>query len=176
MDEEQIKALIAASTQPLLDTITTLEATVTKLSKAPKAPKAPGSPEPKSTEPEDSNPLASTVKQLEQKLANMEAQRERSEYLSELDGLLDGFEHRARGLSKKALLAEIPKATRTDAGYVLEDGSLLKAKVTEYFGSEEGKVLLKSKRSASGPPEDSNRVSGDSPATNGLADLAGLAF
>lgn len=181
MDEEQVLALIektlgdkvgaavAEATKGLSEELKAL-----KTAKKPKEEKPPKTEE--TTEGDDS-PLAKAVKDLQQKLAAKEAQEAQTALERTVDGLLDGYNLRvSRATAKKLLLAEYQGAQATEAGYVLKDGTLLPEAVKGFFGTEDGKALLKAKRTVQGTEVEEGRTTTTVTSGSKSVDFADLDF
>lgn len=182
MDEEQILALIektlgekvgtavAEATKGLSEQIQALKA------KAPKA-KEEKTPKTEETTEGDDSPLAKAVKDLQQKLAAKEAQEAQTALERTVDGLLDGYNLRvSRATAKKLLLAEYQGAQATEAGYVLKDGTLLPEAIKGFFGTEDGKALLKAKRTVQGTEVEEGRTTTTVTSGSKSVDFADLDF
>lgn len=185
MDEAQVTALITKllgeglapvtkalqGFEALRETVATQGKTLTQVLEVTTAPVVPETPE----TPATPDPLIGTVTKLQAQLDTMVSDRAKAEYGTQLETLLDGFDHRSRNVSRTQIAAMFPEAKKTDAGYVLDDGTLLKDAVGTYFATDDGKVLLKGKRTVQGTSvEEGERVV--SPAAPGALDLSSLSF
>ena len=189
MDEEQVKALVASAIADSLAPITsslkgldTLRAqvktqgdTLAQALETITAPPATEKPEATEKPPAPQDPLIGTVAKLQKQLDDMQAEKSKAEYSTQLEALLDGFDHKSRNVSRTLIAAMFPEASKTEAGYVLQDGTLLKDAVAGYFGSDDGKVLLKGKRTIQGTAVEEGERLAPVVAPGGL-DLTSLSF
>jgi hypothetical protein len=189
MDEEQVKALVVqllgeglAPITASLKGLDTLRAqvktqgdTLTQALEAITAPPAAKTTEDTTKPPTAPDPLIGTVAKLQAQLDSMQAEKSKAEYSSQLESMLDGFDHKSRNVSRTLIAAMFPEASKTEAGYVLQDGTLLKDAVSSYFGSDDGKVLLKGKRTVQGTAVEEGERVAPVVAPGGL-DLSSLSF
>lgn len=144
MDEAAIKAAIAegikSALEPIQTAIHALEEVATKPPAEPPKPENPGTPD----------PLANRVALLEQELEAKTKAEQAAKFGDSIGSLLDSYNPKSSSIAKEILISRFKEATLTDAGYVLKDGKSLADGVSAFFGTPDGKSLLKGSRIATG--------------------------
>lgn len=179
MDEAQVQALIDKALEGFQGTVT---ATVTEAVKPikealeAKPPKATKPAKETRTDEAEESPLAKTVKDLQARLEAKEASEAKQALEAAIDAQIDRYDLRVtRSTAKKLLLAEYGSAEATEAGYVLKDGLLLDKAIEGFFGTDDGKALLKPRRQVQGSEVEPGRSSAPS-GTKGMPDLTQVEF